>query len=112
MNAVIAPIRHGGALAGVRHKFRYLKVSLSLVLAIVITAAVTVFLRVTKLGTAMRALANDREITATLGVPVRRPEGLVAKFTVVAVAIAEEVLDAPARLIERVVLEVEPNVAR
>ena len=34
----------------------------------------SVFLRVTKLGTAMRALANDREITATLGVPVRRVE--------------------------------------
>ena len=28
----------------------------------------------TKLGTAMRAMANDREITATLGVPVRRVE--------------------------------------
>jgi branched-chain amino acid transport system permease protein len=47
---------------------------ISLVLALVITAGVTVFLRVTKLGTAMRALANDREITATLGVPVRRVE--------------------------------------
>jgi ABC-type uncharacterized transport system permease subunit len=33
-----------------------------------------VFLRVTKVGTAMRALADDREITATLGVPVRRVE--------------------------------------
>jgi branched-chain amino acid transport system permease protein len=43
-------------------------------LAFVITALVSVFLRVTKLGTAMRALANDREITATLGVPVRRVE--------------------------------------
>jgi branched-chain amino acid transport system permease protein len=43
-------------------------------LAFVLTAGVTVFLRVTKLGTAMRALANDREITATLGVPVRRVE--------------------------------------
>ena len=32
------------------------------------------FLRVTKLGTAMRAMANDREITAMLGVPVRRVE--------------------------------------
>jgi branched-chain amino acid transport system permease protein len=32
------------------------------------------FLRLTKLGTAMRAMANDREITATLGVPVRRVE--------------------------------------
>jgi branched-chain amino acid transport system permease protein len=47
---------------------------ISIVLALAITAAVTVFLRVTKLGTAMRALANDREITATLGVPVRRVE--------------------------------------
>ena len=36
--------------------------------------ATTVFLRVTSLGTAMRALADDREITATLGVPVRRVE--------------------------------------
>jgi branched-chain amino acid transport system permease protein len=43
-------------------------------LAFAITAGATVFLRVTKLGTAMRALANDREITATLGVPVRRVE--------------------------------------
>jgi branched-chain amino acid transport system permease protein len=34
----------------------------------------TIFLRVTKVGTAMRALADDREITATLGVPVRRVE--------------------------------------
>jgi branched-chain amino acid transport system permease protein len=47
---------------------------ISIVLALVITTAVTIFLRVTKLGTAMRALANDREITATLGVPVRRVE--------------------------------------
>jgi branched-chain amino acid transport system permease protein len=43
-------------------------------LAVVLTAGVSVFLRVTKLGTAMRALANDREISATLGVPVRRVE--------------------------------------
>src|SRR4029450_9463346 len=34
------------------------------------------FLRFTKTGTAMRALANDREITATLGVPVRRGCGV------------------------------------
>jgi branched-chain amino acid transport system permease protein len=38
---------------------------------VVVTGA---FLRFTKLGTAMRAMANDREITATLGVPVRRVE--------------------------------------
>jgi branched-chain amino acid transport system permease protein len=47
---------------------------IALGLAFVLTAAVTIFLRFTKLGTAMRALANDREITATLGVPVRRVE--------------------------------------
>jgi branched-chain amino acid transport system permease protein len=41
---------------------------------IVITLATAAFLRYTKLGTAMRAMANDREITATLGVPVRRVE--------------------------------------
>lgn len=39
-----------------------------------LTIVVGGFLRYTKLGTAMRALANDREITATLGVPVRRVE--------------------------------------
>jgi branched-chain amino acid transport system permease protein len=47
---------------------------ISLSFAIVLTAWTTIFLRVTKLGTAMRALADDREITATLGVPVRRVE--------------------------------------
>ena len=41
---------------------------------IVVTAGTAVFLRVTKVGTAMRALANDREITSMLGVPVRRVE--------------------------------------
>jgi branched-chain amino acid transport system permease protein len=47
---------------------------IAIALAVVLTGVVTIFLRVTKLGTAMRALANDREITATLGVPVRRVE--------------------------------------
>jgi branched-chain amino acid transport system permease protein len=41
---------------------------------VVVTFATAAFLRYTGLGTAMRALANDREITATLGVPVRRVE--------------------------------------
>jgi branched-chain amino acid transport system permease protein len=41
---------------------------------VVIAIATAAFLRYTKLGTAMRAMANDREITATLGVPVRRVE--------------------------------------
>src|SRR5947209_3381004 len=45
---------------------------ISLALGLVITAVTAAFLRFTKLGTAMRAMANDREITATLGVPVRR----------------------------------------
>jgi branched-chain amino acid transport system permease protein len=41
---------------------------------VVLTVVTAAFLRYTKLGTAMRAMANDREITATLGVPVRRVE--------------------------------------
>ncbi len=61
-------------------RYEILKTSVSLTqliaigLAVVITAGVTIFLRVTKLGTAMRALANDREVTAMLGVPVRKVE--------------------------------------
>ena len=47
---------------------------IALVLGLVITAVTAAFLRFTKLGTAMRAMANDREITATLGVPIRRVE--------------------------------------
>lgn len=47
---------------------------LSIVVALVITVAVSAFLRFTNLGTAMRALAENREVTATLGVPVRKVE--------------------------------------
>jgi branched-chain amino acid transport system permease protein len=47
---------------------------MALGLAVVLTVGTTLFLRFTGLGTAMRALANDREISATLGVPVRRVE--------------------------------------
>ena len=47
---------------------------IALVLGALITVGTAAFLRFTKLGTAMRAMANDREITATLGVPVRRVE--------------------------------------
>ena len=47
---------------------------ISLILGVVIAAGTGAFLRFSKLGTAMRAMANDREITATLGVPVRRVE--------------------------------------
>jgi branched-chain amino acid transport system permease protein len=49
---------------------------IALAFGIVVALATMVFLRVTRLGTAMRALADDREITATLGVPVRRIEAL------------------------------------
>jgi branched-chain amino acid transport system permease protein len=47
---------------------------IALAAGVVIAVATGAFLRYTKLGTAMRAMANDREITATLGVPVRRVE--------------------------------------
>jgi branched-chain amino acid transport system permease protein len=47
---------------------------IGLAVGIVMTVATGAFLRRTKLGTAMRAMANDREITATLGVPVLRVE--------------------------------------
>jgi branched-chain amino acid transport system permease protein len=47
---------------------------IALGLGVVLTVGTGAFLRYTKLGTAMRAMANDRVITATLGVPVRRVE--------------------------------------
>lgn len=47
---------------------------MALLLAVGLTFGTAAYLRFTKLGTAMRSLANDREITATLGVPVRRVE--------------------------------------
>jgi branched-chain amino acid transport system permease protein len=47
---------------------------IGLAVGIAITVVTAVFLRYSKLGTAMRAMANDREITASLGVPVRRVE--------------------------------------
>jgi branched-chain amino acid transport system permease protein len=47
---------------------------IGLAIGVAIVVVTTLFLRFTKLGTAMRAMANDREITATLGVPVRRVE--------------------------------------
>jgi branched-chain amino acid transport system permease protein len=47
---------------------------LGLAFGVVVAVGTLLFLQFTKLGTAMRGLANDREITATLGVPVRRVE--------------------------------------
>jgi branched-chain amino acid transport system permease protein len=40
---------------------------IGLAIGVAITVLTTAFLRFSKLGTAMRAMANDREITATLG---------------------------------------------
>jgi len=45
---------------------------IALALGLMMTVVTAAFLRFTKLGTAMRAMTNDRDITATLGVPVRR----------------------------------------
>jgi len=47
---------------------------IALIFAFVLTVGTTAYLRYSKLGTGMRALADDREISATLGVPVRRVE--------------------------------------
>jgi branched-chain amino acid transport system permease protein len=49
---------------------------IGLAFGVVVTLLVGAFLRFTLLGTAMRALADDREITSTLGVPVRRVEAV------------------------------------
>ncbi len=45
-----------------------------MIFPIVVAVATTVFLKRNKTGTAMRALADDRDNTALLGVPVRRVE--------------------------------------
>lgn len=49
---------------------------LALALALGLTAAVAVFLRATLTGLRMRALADDRDLSGLLGVPVRRVETL------------------------------------
>lgn len=48
--------------------------ALVIVLAVVVTVLITVFLNRTRVGLAMRALANDREIASMIGVDVRRAE--------------------------------------
>jgi branched-chain amino acid transport system permease protein len=50
-------------------------------LGVAVTFGTGAFLRYTNLGTAMRAMASDREITATLGVPVRRVEAVAWLFS-------------------------------
>ena len=44
--------------------------------AILVVVVVSVFLKKTATGTAMRAIANDRDVSSLLGVPVRRVEAL------------------------------------
>lgn len=46
--------------------------AIAFVMALIITGAVALFLGGTRLGLSMRALANDRDISALLGVPVLR----------------------------------------
>jgi branched-chain amino acid transport system permease protein len=48
----------------------------ALVLAVLVVVSVTLFLKHTATGTAMRAIANDRDVAALLGIPVRRVESI------------------------------------
>jgi branched-chain amino acid transport system permease protein len=70
--SITLPTDNGGFLIG-QIQVNWTQV-IGLAVGVAITAVTGAFLRYTKLGTAMRAMANDREITATLGVPVRRVE--------------------------------------
>lgn len=72
--AISLPTDDGGFMIG-RLQVNWTQV-IGLGAGIAIVVVTAVFLRFTKLGTAMRAMANDREITATLGVPVRRVESV------------------------------------
>jgi branched-chain amino acid transport system permease protein len=49
---------------------------IALAFGVGVAVGTMVFLKTTRMGTAMRGLANDREVAATLGVPVRRIERL------------------------------------
>jgi branched-chain amino acid transport system permease protein len=49
---------------------------IALVFAVLVVVVVTVFLKTTATGTAMRAIANDRDVSSMLGVPVRRVEAM------------------------------------
>ena len=68
---VLPTSEHGFTVSGILVNYTQV---IGLAVGVVVTASTWAFLRFTNLGTAMRALANDREITATLGVPVRRVE--------------------------------------
>lgn len=70
--AIALPTDNGGFTLG-ELRVTWTQV-IGLAAGVTIVLVTSAFLRYTKLGTAMRAMANDREITATLGVPVRRVE--------------------------------------
>lgn len=72
VRSISLPTDNGGfTVAGLQVSWTQL---IALAAGVVLTVGTGLFLRFTKLGTAMRAMANDRVITATLGVPVRRVE--------------------------------------
>ena len=48
----------------------------ALLFAVLVVVVVSVFLKKTATGTAMRAIANDRDVSSLLGVPIRRVEAL------------------------------------
>ena len=70
--SITLPTDNGGFMIG-QVQVNWTQV-IGLAAGIAIAVVTGAFLRYTKVGTAMRAMANDREITATLGVPVRRVE--------------------------------------
>jgi branched-chain amino acid transport system permease protein len=70
--AITLPTDNGGFTLG-ELRVTWTQV-IGLAAGVIIVLVTSAFLRYAKLGTAMRAMANDREITATLGVPVRRVE--------------------------------------
>jgi branched-chain amino acid transport system permease protein len=70
--AITLPTDSGGFMVGQVQVTWTQMIGLGAGVALVVVTGA--FLRYTKLGTAMRAMANDREITATLGVAVRRVE--------------------------------------
>ena len=49
---------------------------IALVFAVVVVVGTNIYLNKTATGTAMRAIANDRDVSSLLGVPIRRVESL------------------------------------
>src|SRR5262245_36676567 len=65
--------RIGFGVAGVRITLTGI---IAIGLAIAVSAGTAWFLRRSDLGTVMRAMADDRDVTAMLGAPVRRVEAI------------------------------------